>query len=994
MNLFTGSTLGITLLLTFAQHCYAQTPEWIWHDNKGVAPGDNEVRFFRKTFSVGSEVTKAIVSVAGDDQAVAFLNGKQVAASRSWNKAVRTTVTPDIRQGENLLAIRAQNSSGDAAVILKIDLTLANNQKQTIVSDPSWVSSTQGAENWQTRDFNAASWTKVVSRGKLGVQPWGDVMSPPVTTPAESLTVLPGFKAELIKASEPGEGSWICMTFDQKGRVIISPQSDNEPLLRISLTDKGQVAKTEAVPAKVRQAMGFLYAHDSLYVNGHGPQGTGLYRLIDANKNDQFETDEVRLLKNFKGEGEHGYHGLALGPDNLIYIMNGNHTKVPDGVAAESPLKNYAEDMLLPRQWDAGGHAVGILAPGGYVVRTDAEGKKWELMLAGFRNAYDLDFNADGELFTFDSDMEWDWGMPWYKPTAVFHCVTGADYGWRSGTGNWPWYYPDALPPAVEIGIGSPTGVKFGTKSNFPDKYRKAFYILDWSYGRVIAVHLRPDGATYSGGFESFVKGKPLNVADIEFGPDGAMYFITGGRGTQSGLYRVSYVGGRVSTDLAEGKRETGRELRKKLEAYHGKKDPRAIDFAWPHLSSSDRWIRYAARVAIEWQDVSLWKDRALSETNADAALTALLALARSGSAETQSEIATALARFPLDSLTEERKLAKLRVIQLMFIRQGRPDGALAQRAIDKLDRQFSSPSERLNRELSQLLIYLEAPGVVEKCLRLMESATTQEEQIHYLFHLRTLKSGWTMEQRRRYFDWWNKDRAGVKHPPELIQWFADVGRDYQDGASFMKFLANFKKDAVANLTETDRAELAEALDTKVAATPKPAQRSHVQEWKLAELLPELDKASNGRSFTRGRQAFIDAQCLACHKFGNEGGASGPELTAAASKYSRRDILEAIIEPSKVVSEQYQNSLITFKDGERVLGRIVDDKPDKLVLEVDPLTQIRKEIRKGDIQKREPSTISPMPDGLANVLTKEEIFDLLAYIESGGRRRHAAFSRN
>jgi hypothetical protein len=120
--------------------------------------------------------------------------------------------------------------------------------------------------------------------------------------------------------------------------------------------------------------------------------------------------------------------------------------------------------------------------------------------------------------------MEWDWGQPWYRPTRIIHCVTGGEYGWRSGTSNEPEYYADTLPAAVNIGIGSPTGVKFGTKSKFPERYRKALFAMDWSYGRILAIHLKPDGASYTGDYENFVKGKPLNVADLEFGNDGAMW--------------------------------------------------------------------------------------------------------------------------------------------------------------------------------------------------------------------------------------------------------------------------------------------------------------------------------------------------------------------------------------------------------------------------------------------------------------------------------------
>src|SRR5436189_5960143 len=134
-----------------------------------------------------------------------------------------------------------------------------------------------------------------------------------LATAAESLTVAPGFKVELLHSATKSEGSWSCMTVDNQGRLIISPQSDAQPLLRVTLTGRGQVESVEPIPAPVHQAMGLLYAHDSLYVNGHGPKGTGLYRLIDANHDDRFDTNEVTFLKTFDGEGEHGAHAVVLG---------------------------------------------------------------------------------------------------------------------------------------------------------------------------------------------------------------------------------------------------------------------------------------------------------------------------------------------------------------------------------------------------------------------------------------------------------------------------------------------------------------------------------------------------------------------------------------------------------------------------------------------------------------------------------------------------------
>jgi hypothetical protein len=757
--------LALLLLFSTTSLCLrAQTPEWIWHSNDGNAPASGEVRYFRKTFTIRGQPAKAVLAVAADNEATVWLNGKPAGNSDSHDHAAYSEVTAHLKAGENLLAVRAANHDGPAGLLVSLEITSTVQRKQLIVTDATWLVSAAEEADWPVAQIKGSNnWLAAKSLGPVGTPPWGDVLKPAQATTAESLEVLPGFKVELLHSAHASEGSWICMTVDHKGRLIISPQRDDQPLLRVTLSSGGQVARIEPIPAPVRQAMGLCYTHDSLYVNGHGPNGTGLYRLKDENRNDQFDVNEVRFLKRLQGEGEHGYHAVVAGPDGMIYLMNGNHTKVPEGISPESPHRNYQEDLLLPRQWDAGGHAVGILAPGGYIVRTDPEGKQWELMLAGFRNSYDFDFNADGEIFTFDSDMEWDWGMPWYRPTRINHCVSGAEFGWRSGTGKWPAYYPDSLPATVNIGIGSPTGVKFGTKSKFPEKYRKALYAMDWSYGRILAVHLQSHGASYTGTYESFVKGKPLNVSDLEFGADGAMYFITGGRGTQSGFYRVSHVGqasrlSQTSQDrLSDEAAAKARELRRKLESFHGKKDSKAVDFAWPHLSSPDRFIRYAARVAIEHQDVNLWKDRALAELNPDAGLTALLALARCGGKETQNELLGAMKNFPLSSLTEEQRLAKLRVIGLSFIRQGRPSPEMTALAIEKLNAGYPAPTEAMNRELSQLLIYLGAPEVVSKTFALFDKAPTIEEQAHYIFHLRNVKSGWTLEQRKKYFEWFTK---------------------------------------------------------------------------------------------------------------------------------------------------------------------------------------------------------------------------------------------
>ena len=223
---------------SFAQP-QAQTPEWIWHPNSGQTATNGEVRLFRRTFTVEGRVNRAVLSAAADDRAGISLNGSPAIRVNGFERATRTDVTEFLRQGENELTVRATNETSVAGVLVRLELSLPARQRRVIVSDASWSSSVAEPANWV-----AAS-----SLGKVGKEQWGDPLKSAHATAAESLTVPPGFKVELIRTSEAEEGSWISMTVDNKGRLIISPQDDKQPLLRITLTKSGQVEKVEPIPA-------------------------------------------------------------------------------------------------------------------------------------------------------------------------------------------------------------------------------------------------------------------------------------------------------------------------------------------------------------------------------------------------------------------------------------------------------------------------------------------------------------------------------------------------------------------------------------------------------------------------------------------------------------------------------------------------------------------------------------------------------------------------
>lgn len=810
-------------------------------------------------------------------------------------------------------------------------------------------------------------------------------------TPIETLKVAKDFKVELLHTvPKDQQGSWVALCADPKGRLIVSDQYGS--LYRLTPPPLGTTTglKIEKIDLPIGQAQGLLYAFDSLYVMvaNEAYQGRGLYRVRDTNGDDQF--DDVKLLRKLEGGGEHGPHAIVLTPDKKgLFIVVGNQTKITALNGSRVP-PNWSEDLLLPRLWDGNGFMKGVLGPGGWVAKTDPDAQNWELHTVGFRNQYDAAVHKDGDLFTFDADMEWDMNTPWYRPTRVCFVASGADFGWRSGGSKWPSYYPDTLPPVVDIGPGSPTGVTFGYGAKFPAKYQNAYYAADWSYGKLYAVHIEPDGAGYKGVAEEFITGQPLPLTEVIIHPqDGAMYFTIGGRKTQSALYRVTYVG-KESTAPSTQKLAGGsaRELRRKLESFHGHQDPKAVKAAWPFLSHKDRYLNTAARVALEWQPAESWRDQALAEKNPTGAINALIALIRVSARDEfhrkptadpvpdptlQPAILASLDRLKWDSLSEFQKLGVLRTYGLAFIRLGRPEEATRQRLGTLFESRFPTTSQPLNLQLGELMVYLASPNAATELVAALQKAPSQEEQLAYAKMLRVLRTGWTPALREAYFSWFLK------------------AANFRGGASLSGFLRDMKNDAIATLSDSEKASLQALLDTKPpkrsALDNLLADRKQVKEWTLTDLRPALNDGLRRRNYERGRELFGAVGCYNCHRFATEGGAVGPDLTGVSGRFSPPDLLESLIDPSKEISDQYQAILVTKKDGETVIGRVANLNDETLMIATDMTDpNAFANVKRTDVESIEPSKISPMPEGLLNTLQQEEILDLMAFLLSGGNR--------
>ena len=712
-------------------------------------------------------------------------------------------------------------------------------------------------------------------------------------------------------------------------------------------------------------------------VNDYRGPKSGFYRVLDTDGDDQF--DEVKTLKKIDGGGEHGPHAILLSPDKQsLYICAGNHTNLIDVDRSQAP-RHWSEDQLLTRMWDAGGHAVGKMAPGGWIAKTDPEGKEFELVGMGFRNEYDIAFNTQGDLFTYDADMEWDVGSPWYRPTRINHVTAGAEFGWRSGTGKWPVYYPDSIGSVVDIGPGSPTGIVFGTGAKFPAKYQQALFIADWSYGKIYTVHMTPDGSTYRGEAQQFMAASPLPVTDMVVNPvDGALYFAIGGRGTQSGLYRVTYAG-EESTALAAPQELTkAQQQRRAWEQRIGRLvngDKAAAQFVDEALTSTpvdDHVLRYTRRVYLEHLPPAAWREKALAQTEPDMVIAAAVALARTGkgdgSQELQQQIVEKLAALPWGKLTGTQRLQTLRAFGLAFIRLGEPSPRVREQTLGAVSEAFPAADAALNRELCKLLVYLQAPGVAERTLQLLANDPPQEEQITYVLSLRELKTGWTPETRRTYF-----------------RWFTEASL-LSGGNSFSRFLSNIRKDAIATLSEQEKQALKDLLEAKtVGESTKLPERPFVKKWTVAELLPAVEAGLDGRDLRRGERLFTQGACFKCHRFAGRGGIVGPDLTGVAGRFNAKNLLESLVEPSKVVSDQYESTAFRLEDGRVITGRIANANNDRLMVMTDMLNPGKfTTVRRNEIERARPSAVSMMPEGLLDTYTKEEILDLMAYLKNRG----------
>jgi putative heme-binding domain-containing protein len=370
-------------------------------------------------------------------------------------------------------------------------------------------------------------------------------------------STLPGFVIE--RANPPARtDSYVAVTFDSQGRPVVSKEQDHPRLLLDN--DKDGVYESEKIISdKVRNCQGLWFDGSALYgactdatakpipppPGGRGGPSppAGIYRMEDTNGDDVADTFETVALAP-GGIQEHGPHAIRRAPDGSYSVISGNHATIADeALDPDSLVLKDKDAQFLPYIANFGRSIRQAVHSGVY--RWDPTINKFTVLFGGNRNAYDYAYNLQGEAFLFDSDMEWDINMPWYREVRTVHGIPGGNYGYRDGSGKYPAYYIDSLPPVRDVGRGSPVGVEFYQSYAYPTEFFENFLEADWSRGRLLYTALTPAGATYTARTDraEFVHGEPLNITDLEVGPDGLVYFTTGGRNTEGGFWRIRYTG-------------------------------------------------------------------------------------------------------------------------------------------------------------------------------------------------------------------------------------------------------------------------------------------------------------------------------------------------------------------------------------------------------------------------------------------------------------------
>ena len=169
-------------------------------------------------------------------------------------------------------------------------------------------------------------------------------------------------------------------------------------------------------------------------------------------------------------------------------------------------------------------------------------------------------------------------------------------------------------------------------------------------------------------------------------------------------------------------------------------------------------------------------------------------------------------------------------------------------------------------------------------------------------------------------------------------------------------------------------------------APPDPlgSTRSFVQNWKVDDFKDQLPDALANHNADQGKPLFTEATCAQCHKANGQGGAVGPELNGLFARWKNDTpaILREILDPSHRIDPKYAVHLVVTEDGETISGIVTSEDKKSVTLMVNPESKETEVVQRSEIEEMVKTSNSMMPKGLLDRFQKEEVLDLLAYLQT------------
>jgi len=786
----------------------------------------------------------------------------------------------------------------------------------------------------------------------------------PLLAPQDRLQVPEGFVVERLHTLGPGEEPYLALT--SGGSACVAASAHALWRIELDLAPDRPSARVERLDLPLAGVTGLCFDPrgeiSTVYAVQNDPDGatSAFLRLTDTDGDERL--DRVERLRTFEGGGPQGLHAVVLGPEEALYLVGGPGVfPPPEAVLAwgrsflpvgRLPVATQTVDLegVAPRRF-----------PSGWVARTDREGARWDLVAVGLAEARDLAFRGPGKPVLVDADPLDERGLPWALPARLLPLAERADFGFRPGAARWPEWFPDGI-QGTPLDLLAPGALVATEDLDFPEAYREGVLAADPLGGRVLA--LVPEGAGWR--VEELLRGRPLAVRGLAAGPGRSLLLSTDG--DDAGLLRVRWTGapaaGHGGSYAPLG--EAFGELCARVQEDPAEAVPWLEDEGLPFHPGQ------TARMALETVPFARWS-ALLTEVEPRTRAVLELACARVARPKHVAELLARLAAEPLvpasapEGDARALALSRARTLELALLRAPPPPEVRA-RLAETLLAAFPSGAAALDAQLGVLLASLPeaaarfVPLAAERCAR----GTDPAEAFRWAFLARQSSEGWTSRTRRHVFNW---------------LYGAQLGSG--GGRAVPLYLAALRDDLAAGLDPEARTDLGPLAEPppELGATYASARRS-VRAWTLEELLPAAGELEAGRDLERGRALLAEARCLACHRVEGQGGSRGPELVGLGARATPRGLLARLLHPPDGGSELWRDTVLTTRDGRRHVGRVVGR--DEGGVRLRERYGIRAVVRYDaeDLAEEARAPLSPMPAGLLDGLTREEVLDLVAFLRT------------